>query len=111
MAVADATTIGTMAPATEMSSAAIGAGPVRLAVCAPRPGPAYVAGDRVNLRSGPGTGYRILGTYNCGQPVSLRCFATPGQFPGWWSLQIPGGPTGYMRADYVANTGRGPGVC
>ncbi|WP_037322231.1 SH3 domain-containing protein [Amycolatopsis thermoflava] len=83
----------------------------RIAACAARPGPAYVAGDRVNLRSGPGTGYRILGTYNCGQQVSLLCWATPGQHPGWWYLQIWDGPTGYMRADYVANTGLGPGPC
>jgi hypothetical protein len=87
------------------------AGSIRLAACTPRPGPAYVAGDHVRLRSGPGTGYRILGSYNCGQPVSLHCWATPGQFPGWWYLSIVGGPTGYMRADYVANTGGGPGVC
>ena len=83
---------------------------VHAAACAPRPGPEYVAGDGVRLRSGPGTGYRILGAYNCGQQVSVHCFATPNEWPGWWYLTIVNGPTGYMRADYVANTGM-IGVC
>ncbi|WP_166462635.1 SH3 domain-containing protein [Amycolatopsis acidicola] len=80
------------------------------AACALRPGQAYVAGGNVRLRSGPGTNFSILGSYNYGQQVSLICWATPYEYPGWWKLRIIDGPTGYMRADYVGNA-TSPGVC
>lgn len=59
-------TLATTAPETDNDG-------VHATACAPRPGPPYVAGDNVRLRSGPGTSFSILGSYNCGQQVSLIC--------------------------------------
>ena len=55
-----------------------------------------VKGNGVRMRSGPGTSYSILGTYNNGTALTIL-----GTENGWNKITI-GSLTGYMRADYVA---------
>jgi uncharacterized protein YgiM (DUF1202 family) len=58
-----------------------------------------VKGDYVRMRSGPGTGYAILGTYNTGTALTIN-----GTESGWTKVTI-GGVNGYIRSDYVAAGG------
>lgn len=54
-----------------------------------------VKGDYVRLRSGAGTGYSILGTYNNGTALTIT--GTEGD----WSKVTIGGVSGYMSSEYV----------
>ena len=72
----------------------------------PTPAPATgtagsVKGNSVRMRSGPGTNYSILGTYNNGTALTIV-----GTENGWTKVTL-GGVTGYIRSDYVA-TGAAP---
>ena len=58
-----------------------------------------VKGDYVRMRSGPGTGYAILGTYNNGTALTIN-----GTESGWTKVTL-GGVNGYIRSDYVAAGG------
>ncbi len=58
-----------------------------------------VKGDYVRMRSGPGTGYAILGTYNNGTALTIN-----GTESGWTKVTL-GGVNGYIRSDYVAQGG------
>ena len=60
-----------------------------------------VKGDYVRMRSGPGTGYSILGTYNNGTALTVI-----GTEDGWTKVTI-GGVNGYIRSDYVASGSSG----
>ena len=62
-----------------------------------------VKGDYVRMRSGPGTGYAILGTYNNGTALTIN-----GTESGWTKVTI-GGVNGYIRSDYVAASGGSSG--
>ena len=62
-----------------------------------------VNGDYVRMRSGPGTGYSILGTYNKGTALTIN-----GTESGWTKVTI-GGVNGYIRSDYVAVGGSSGG--
>lgn len=55
-----------------------------------------VKGSSVRMRSGPGTTYSILGTYNNGTALTIV-----GTQNGWTKVVL-GGVTGYIRSDYVA---------
>ena len=55
-----------------------------------------VKGSSVRMRSGPGTTYSILGTYNNGTALTIV-----GTENGWTKVTL-GGVTGYIRSDYVA---------
>lgn len=56
-----------------------------------------VKGDDVRMRSGPGTSYSILGTYNSGTALTIE--GTSGD----WTKVTIGGVTGYIRSDYVSS--------
>ncbi|MCA5891905.1 peptidoglycan DD-metalloendopeptidase family protein [Isoptericola sp. NEAU-Y5] len=58
----------------------------------------YYTTTRVNLRSGPGTGYRILKTVNINRKMSAK----PGAGSGVWRKVRYGGTTGWMHASYVS---------
>ena len=60
-----------------------------------------VKGDYVRLRTGPGTGYGILGSYNNGTALTIL-----GTDSGWTKVSV-GGLTGYIRSDYVNASGSG----
>lgn len=62
-----------------------------------------VKGDYVRMRSGPGTGYAILGTYNNGTALTIN-----GTDSGWTKVTI-GGVSGYIRSDYVSTAGSSSG--
>ena len=55
-----------------------------------------VKGSDVRMRSGPGTNYSILGTYQNGTPLTVT-----GTENGWSKVTI-GGTSGYIRSDYVS---------
>lgn len=57
-----------------------------------------VKGDYVRMRSGPGTSYSILGTYNSGTALTVT-----GTDSGWTKVTI-GGVSGYIRSDYVSTS-------
>ncbi|MBQ9045112.1 MAG: SH3 domain-containing protein [Oscillospiraceae bacterium] len=54
-----------------------------------------VKGNSVRMRSGAGTSYSILGTYNNGTALTIL-----GTENGWTKVTL-GGVTGYIRSDYV----------
>ena len=54
-----------------------------------------VTGNGVRVRSGPGTGYNVLGYMNSGSTVSIL-----GEESGWYKITY-NGQTGYISADYV----------
>ena len=55
-----------------------------------------VKGNSVRMRSGAGTSYSIVGTYNNGTALTIL-----GTENGWTKVTV-GGVTGYIRSDYVA---------
>ena len=58
----------------------------------------FIKGSSVRMRSGAGTGYSILGTYNNGTPLTIT-----GESNGWTSVSI-NGVRGYVNSAYVTTT-------
>lgn len=58
----------------------------------------YIKGNSVRLRSGPGTSYSILGTYNNGTPLTIT--GTSGE----WTAVTLGGVNGYVNSTYVTTS-------
>ena len=61
----------------------------------------YIKGNDVRLRSGPGTSYSILGTYNNGTPLTIT--GTSGE----WTAVTLGGVNGYVNSTYVTTSNPG----
>lgn len=59
----------------------------------------YIKGNSVRMRSGPGTSYSILGTYNNGTPLTIT--GTSGD----WTAVTLGGVNGYVKSTYVSTSG------
>ena len=59
-------------------------------------GTGSVTGSAVNVRSGPGTGYAVLGSVNQGQSFSVT-----GVSGGWYKIDY-NGATGYISGDYLS---------
>ena len=63
-----------------------------LAVPAPVPGePSVTASVLVNIRSGPGTTYEIIGRLQPSQSAKAVYISSDG---GWWGISLPGAPNG-----------------
>jgi len=66
-----------------------------------------VTAGSLNLRSGPGTGYRIVDVMSCGE--SARVIASP--VSGWWNINYQGtsgwASSSYLQTDATFN----PAVC
>ncbi|MFC8599694.1 MULTISPECIES: SH3 domain-containing protein [unclassified Isoptericola] len=60
----------------------------------------YYTTARVNLRSGPGTNYRVVREVR----VNRKMTAKPGASSGFWRKVTRDGTTGWMHADYVSPT-------
>ncbi|GAA1720890.1 hypothetical protein GCM10009809_15670 [Isoptericola hypogeus] len=58
----------------------------------------YFTTGSVNLRTGPGTGYRVIRTV----PVNRKLTAKPGDSSGAWRKVTRLGTVGWMHADYVS---------
>lgn len=58
----------------------------------------YIKGNDVRLRSGAGTNYSILGTYNNGTPLTIT-----GTSGNWTAVTI-NGVKGYVNSAYVTTT-------
>ena len=61
----------------------------------------YIKGNSVRLRSGPGTSYSILGTYNNGTPLTIT--GTSGE----WTAVTLNGVNGYVSSTYVTTSSSG----
>lgn len=59
----------------------------------------YIAGSYVRFRSGPGTNYSILGTYNTGKPLTAYSRTSNG-----WLMCTIDGVNGYVNENYVLIT-------
>nr|WP_018086815.1 N-acetylmuramoyl-L-alanine amidase [Desulfurispora thermophila] len=59
-------------------------------------GTGFVAGNTVNLRSGPGTNYNILGQLPYGTPLFLL-----DKTNDWYQVRLSGGQTGWLIASLV----------
>lgn len=71
---------------------------LRMGGSVPSEGTAYVTsynGYGVRLRTGPGTGYRIIRTYAVGTPVTVLERGT------YWSRISIGGTVGYMMSQFL----------
>ena len=62
----------------------------------------YIDGDYVRFRSGPGTNYSILDTYNRGKELIIT-----GETNGWTACYIDG-QNGYVYSQYVKEKGSEP---
>lgn len=62
---------------------------------------AYVNSDGVSFRSGPGTGYSVIATYDSGKQVILKGTS------GSWSEVIADGRTGYIYSSYITTGNSG----
>lgn len=60
----------------------------------------YIAGTYVRFRSGPGTNYSIIATYNTGKPLVAHSKVANG-----WLLCTIDGVNGYVNENYVLLTG------
>lgn len=58
---------------------------------------AKVTGSEVNVRSGPGTEYEIIGSYPRGSTVEVTSRANPSWYAIWFD-----GRTGYMSSQYLS---------
>ncbi|ROS79078.1 SH3 domain-containing protein [Cellulomonas sp. PhB143] len=58
----------------------------------------YYATERLNLRSGPSTSYRVLKVL----PVNGRMTAKPGASSGYWLKVTYSGTTGWVHRDYAS---------
>ena len=58
----------------------------------------YIKGNDVRLRSGAGTSYSILGTYNNGTPLTITGMS------GDWTAVTINGVKGYVNSAYVSTT-------
>ena len=63
----------------------------------PSSGTAY-ATDAVNVRSGPGTSYTVLGYLSRGEKVTITGTVSN----GWTQLQLHGNRLGYVSSDYLS---------
>lgn len=61
----------------------------------PDPNEGYITGNGVNFRSGPGTSYSVIGTYNVGTKLSII------DNSGSWTKCVINGKTGYVASGYV----------
>jgi|GEM_PF-2501710 len=69
----------------------------------------HVSSDNVNLRSGPGLGYDVIGNYNTG--IDATVVAGPEDADGysWYQIEVQGN-TGWMDAEFLAEgSGGGDG--
>ncbi len=57
------------------------------------------SGIRLNVRSGAGTSYSVVGKLNGGDVVKLLELKN-----GWYKVQMLSGSTGWVSGDYVSNT-------
>ena len=58
-----------------------------------------ITGNYVRMRSGPGTGYSILGTYNVGTKMTIT-----GQSGDWYAVSY-NGRAGYVYKQYLSQSG------
>jgi uncharacterized protein YraI len=79
------------------------------AAAAPTVEPQLVAPGTVNIRSGPGTNYAVVGALNANAPVRIT-----GRNPeaSWWQIEISAGSTGWVASSVVSasNTESVPAV-
>lgn len=66
-----------------------------------QPGLYTVTGDRVNIRSGPGTGYSVVGSRGKGDTVTVLSFYDA----QWARVRLGDSPDGYMSSRYLAYKG------
>ncbi|PRY20275.1 SH3 domain-containing protein [Aliiruegeria haliotis] len=62
-----------------------------------------VTGNRVNVRSGPSTQYRVVGSVVLGDEVELVSF----EDDGWARVRMGGGDTGYMSRQFLSGSNDG----
>jgi len=81
---------------------------VEAAITAPAPGePSVTASVVVNIRSGPGTTYEIIGQMQQGQSAKALYISSDGE---WWGIEMVGAPNGvaWVTAGFVqANNSEG----
>jgi cell wall-associated NlpC family hydrolase len=61
------------------------------------------SGIRLNVRSGAGTGYSVVGKLNGGDVVQLLELKS-----GWYKVKMQNGTTGWVSGDYVSETNESP---
>ncbi|NLN05359.1 MAG: SH3 domain-containing protein [Clostridiaceae bacterium] len=50
----------------------------------------------LNIRSGPGTGYSVIGKLQKGSYITLQNYSN-----GWWRIEYADGKEGYVSGDYI----------
>ncbi|KAA8998795.1 SH3 domain-containing protein [Paenibacillus spiritus] len=63
-------------------------------------GRATITADSLRMRSGPGTGYQVIGSLNAGDRVQILSSEN-----GWYRVRTAAGALGWAKADYVKTGG------
>ncbi len=62
----------------------------------PRSGVVTTQRLRLNVRSGPGTGYKVIGKLDKGDKVTVVS-----EKDGWYEIELSGGKTGWCTSEYI----------
>src|SRR5690606_1003224 len=97
----------TDAPATEADQAPAAAAPLPTATpqppaATPISKPMIQASNGLNVRSGPGTAYPVVGAINSGQQADIAAKNPEGD---WWQIALPTGGTGWVYGPLVQAIG------
>ena len=68
----------------------------------PIPKPMVVASNALNVRSGPGTAYPIVGALNAGEQADILAKNPESD---WWQVTLPNGQTGWVLGTLVQASG------
>lgn len=63
--------------------------------------PQLIAPGTVNIRSGPGTNYQVVGALNANAPVQVL---GRNQDASWWQIEITDGSTGWVASSVVSTS-------
>lgn len=105
-ATVDATAAITVAATVEVTATVEGALALSLPTATPPVsapgGPVAVAGALINVRSGPGTDYELVGALQPDEAVAIVARSPAGD---WWQVTLAGGQTGWVLGQLVTASG------
>lgn len=95
----DAPPSQTEEPTVTIEPTAIPTAIIQIPTTTPQPAqPSLTALNDLNIRSGPGTAYPVLGLLPAGQTAEISGLSQDG---AWWQIRLPANGRGWLSANYV----------
>jgi hypothetical protein len=91
-----------MVAASDVALPTATSAPVSEPTATPIPKPVVVASSPLNVRSGPGTAYPIVGALNVGEQAEILAKNPQSD---WWQVTLPDGATGWVLGTLVQTSG------